>query len=240
MTSRSHDSDNSQPVTLDVQLTAGTIRIHPTTGPAHLVVSTHDQDGPSADAVKQSRIDQNGDTITVRVPTIGGGTVIQSGRGNIQINHGGGIFVSGDNYGGMNQVVVNGRVISGNTNMIIGGSPILIEAWLPDGSSLDADTTSADVEASAQLHRAEVQTVSGDIRLNRVQFPRLHSTSGDIAIDALAGPGRVKTVSGDIRVHAAAEVALIAKSVSGDVTVSGARVDLDARSVSGRVRNGSR
>lgn len=226
------------PVTLDVDLTAGDIRVHVEDRPhAEVIVSTRDDEGPSADAVHDTRISESGDRLTVRVPRTSGagGVVIQGGRGVSSIvSTGGASFVQ---VGGVvGDVWVNGVRISGGGAVVVGGSPIVVEARLPLGSSLAATSTSTDVEATGRLVAARVQSVSGDITLDAVDRPDLRTTSGDIEIAALHGDADLAAVSGDIRVHADVPCRVRANTVSGDVRVTGARVDLDARSVSGRVR----
>lgn len=241
MTMKTHEASRPGPTTLDLSLPAGRIRIHAGNHDrATITVSTPDTDGPSAEAVNNARIDDTGTSISVNVRQPRGVGNIQIGNSNVQINHGGGVFISGNNFGVISTgsgFVVNGRVMAGGTTVSVGSSPILIEAWLPAGSSLNATGMSTDVEAAGDLNRVEIRTVSGDINLGGVSSPDLVTTSGDITVEALSGSGRMKSVSGDVRVTAVRECSLRVSTISGDVRVSGARVDLDASSVSGRVRN---
>ncbi len=46
----------------------------------------------------------------------------------------------------------------------------------------------------------------------------------------------MNTVSGDVELHAVQSTRVTAESVSGSIRTTGARVELDAHSVSGRVR----
>lgn len=233
MTDTVYTATQPGPVTVDLALAAGIIRVHVDNNThAQITICTTDADGPSADAVNNTHIHEQNGRIIAHVP----GT-----RGVGVINSGGGIFVAGDSmsviqtgYG--NAVYVNGVLVQGGGAVVVGGAPIVLDAYLPVGSSLIASTTSADVETSGALDRARVETVSGDIRIGAVASPGLRTTSGGIEIDALSGDADVQTVSGDIRINATVPCYVRASSVSGDVRTSGARIDLDARSVSGRIR----
>lgn len=227
MTTRTHTATRPGPVTFDVDLTAGRIDIvvedreH-----AHITVSTADKDGPSAGSVNDTMFSERDERLVVRVPNpTGGGGVTQhvtsQGGGVTVVQAGGSVYgtvigaVVGDvvHFGGGGVIVSGGRGA-----VVVGGSPIVVEARLPRGSRLVAGTTSADVDTTGPLDGVAVKTMSGDV-----------------AIRAYAGPGRIKTMSGDITVHAVAESSLRATSMSGSIRTTGARLALDARSMSGRV-----
>lgn len=243
MTSRTHTAAQAGPILFDARLIAG--QVHVTVedrSHAEITISTADTTGASADAVTNATINEQNGRITATVrPAAGGGVTVQGGGVQTNVFHsGGGVFVQGSNFGGVivtgRDVIVNGvRVSGGSGAVVVGGSPILIEARLPLGSSVAADTTSADIDVTGTVVRAQVRTVSGDINLDGVADLDVGSTSGDITVEAFAGNGQAQTVSGDIRVHAMQESSLRARAVSGDVRVSGARVALEASSVSGRV-----
>jgi hypothetical protein len=242
MPTRNHHIAAQQgPVTLDVTLPTGAVSvIIEDRQTAEVTISTQDDAGPSADAVNNVAIDGGGGRLTVRLPRPTGGTVIQTGgHGTTMINSDGGVFVAGSNYGSVVQsgrgVWVDGGQIHGGA-LMVGSSPIVVEARLPLGSSLSANTTSADISAAGPLVAAHIRSVSGDVTLSDVERPYVQTTSGDIEIRALSGNADLAAVSGDIRVHAIRPCAVRANTVSGDVRVTGARVDLDAGSVSGRVR----
>ena len=241
MTTKQHTARQSGPITLDTRLTSGDIRIiiedrtH-----AEITISTADTTGPSADAVNNATINDGGDRITASVRNSGGSSVVmQSGGGTVQINSGGGTLITGNVAGSIitsgRDVFVNGVRVSGGGNVTVGGSPIRIEARLPTGSSIEGDTTSADLTVTGPASRVQFRSVSGDINLDGVAGLDVSTTSGDIDVAAIAGGGHVRTVSGDVTVRAVQESTLQARTVSGDVRVTGARVALDASTVSGRV-----
>ncbi|MFI1194133.1 DUF4097 family beta strand repeat-containing protein [Micromonospora sp. NPDC020750] len=248
MTSRQHTARQAGPITLDARVTAGNIRVTVENRThAEITISTADTTGPSADAVNNATINDQGDRITAEVRNSGGGGVVMQ-SGGVQTNvfrSGGGITVTqvgGNVYGTVvgavvsgRDIIVNGVHVGGGGGVLVGGSPIVIEARLPVGSSLAADTTSADIDATGPLTRAQIRAVSGDVNLDGVASLDVSTTSGDTTVAAFAGSGQVRAVSGDVRVTAVQESSLQVRTVSGDVRITGARVALDASTVSGRV-----
>lgn len=241
MTTKKHTARQAGPITLDTRLAFGDIRItiedrtH-----AEITISTADTTGPSADAVTNSTISDHGDRVTATVRNSGGGSVVmQAGGSSVQINSGGGTFIAGNVSGTIissgRDIIVNGVRISGSGGVAVGGSPVLIEARLPIGSSIAGDTTSADLNVTGPANRVQFRSISGDVNLDGVASLDVSTTSGDINVAAFAGSGHARTVSGDVTIRAAQESTLQARTVSGDVRVSGARVALDASTVSGRV-----
>jgi hypothetical protein len=247
MTTKQHTAQQPGPITFDARLTSGDIRVTiENRSHAEITISTADTTGPSADAVNDSTISDQGDRVTATVWTSGGSVVTQSG--GVQTNvfsSGSGVTITqvgGNVYGTVvgavisgRDIFVNGARISGSGGVVVGGSPILIEARLPIGSSIAGDTTSADLNVTGPANRVQFRSVSGDLNLDGVASLDVSTTSGDIDVAAFAGSGHTRTVSGDVTVRAAQESTLQARTVSGDVRVSGARVALDASTVSGRV-----
>ncbi len=90
---------------------------------------------------------------------------------------------------------------------------------VPEQSSIDVGTVSADIE---------VDEVFGDLKLNTV--------SGDIDADAVAADVTAGAVSGDVEVNGSREEAETrANSVSGDVTLFRVAGNIAAESVSGDI-----
>jgi len=230
------------PVVFDVTTVAADVIVIVEDRPAALVtVTTPADSGPAADAVRATRFTDHPGRVSVRVQeptgivsTTGRGSAHIVSHGSVTINQVSGNAVVGAVFGNFN--VVNGGIVIGG-NMVTSGAPITVEARLPRGSSLTCETTSADVETSGPLTDADVTTISGDIRIDTVRMPRLRTTSGDIRVAQLAGScAALKTVSGDIRITAEqAGASVSARSVSGDIRATGPDIDLDARTVSGRV-----
>lgn len=131
-------------------------------------------------------------------------------------NSGGDVVIGGSNYGsisvGGGVTVINGVVMGGGMSM----GRITVRAILEPGSRVVAKTMSGDVVTKG-VTSVDAQTMSGDIRA-----------------ESVSASSRFKTMSGDIRVSGENRPQVIASSMSGDVTGEG--VDLNASSMSGRVR----
>ena len=118
----------------------------------------------------------------------------------------------------------------------IGSPKVGVRITCPEGSTLECDTASADVEVSGTLGEARIRTASGDATLDRV-VGRLvtKSASGDVRVDQVEGPCSLSTVSGDAHAHSVVGDLAI-NTVSGDVEVGGVTGDLTVLSVSGDQR----
>ncbi len=92
-----------------------------------------------------------------------------------------------------------------------------LEIKVPGGSSLEADTVSAEIT---------VDNVAGTVRA--------HTVSGGVTIAGSPREFQAKTVSGEIEITATSAPGR-ASSVSGRVTLRGVAGDVEARSVSGNV-----
>ncbi len=192
MTEQTHLNRNPGPIAVRVRTTSADIRV--TVGSvatAEVRVSTPDQDGPAAKAVRNTTFAESAGRLEVHVPegdggsfssvSIGGGryngpTVIHTGGRSVNIDgaviSGGGVFISG-----------------GGVTMVSGGfAPILVEVKLPAGSSLETRTISGDLDVTGELERAELDSTSGDIQLDLVRELRVNTVSGDVYVRRLAGP----------------------------------------------------
>jgi hypothetical protein len=255
---RSLTAQQAGPLVLDVQLLGATgvvtVRTDATRTEAEVTISTADETGASADAVRDANLrwEARG-ALVAHVHSKGS---IRSGT--TIINSGGGTVIARNNYSVVQQVTHNhgsmtamsdGDVIfggsrfqirGGTVNAIQGPSPIEILAVVSEGCSVTARTQSGDVEVDNSPDII-VETQSGDLRLGRTDLVQASTMSGDITISDFGGTAHLNSMSGDIRVHATAGGDINAKTMSGDVSVTATEqaandeLDVRASSMSGDV-----
>jgi hypothetical protein len=96
-----------------------------------------------------------------------------------------------------------------------------IEVRVPAGKDVDVHTVSADATVSGVDGRTEVQTVSGEARVDgRPREAQVQTVSGDVTIEGVHGRVEATTVSGDVRVHGR-DIEAQVRTVSGDVVIDG-------------------
>ncbi|WP_331720670.1 DUF4097 domain-containing protein (plasmid) [Streptomyces sp. NBC_01178] len=261
-TSQTFTATAAGAVWTDVISHVGTVNVTVDRSLKHAVitVSTGDDEGPLADAVRgatknESRY-QNLDCLTVRVPEVQGNTMTM---GNSSFHFSGGNMVVGQNFGvvrgsvtgmtisngdviiGGRKVVSNGRVVAEQGTVVSGGGmgTITVDVKLPsDMSSVRLNTTSADLTVHGDLQVLDVHSISGDVEARGVHTLRGNTTSGDFEVDRVDARVDVNSVSGDIEIGAYSGSEFRANSVSGDIDVSAtpaATGSIDANTVSGDV-----
>lgn len=121
--------------------------------------------------------------------------------------------------------------------VLIRGNPSLdLTIELPEGSSVAADTASADLTLTGRLASLNGKTASGDVHADRVSGDvELTTASGDIQLEDSGGEVRVSTASGDVTVGRAGGD-LVTKTASGDVRIGQACQSASAKTASGDVR----
>ncbi|MFE3994978.1 DUF4097 family beta strand repeat-containing protein [Streptomyces goshikiensis] len=235
MTSRTIAAQTTGPVTIDAALLGhhGTITVRTDSGceRATVTITTADENGAAADAVKQATLRPSGTggvvaSVEGRGGSGGGTTVITGGgvQSIVRGNMGSTIVISGGNISGGNisgggDVVINGVRITGNSGSTVvqGGSPIEITAIVPEGSSLVGRTHSADIETLGNLLNVGGHTQSGDLRVTSASQVVASTQSGDVRVE-VAENIAVKTQSGDIRLGRTDVVE--ASAMSGDINIA--------------------
>jgi hypothetical protein len=240
-TTRTIQAAHSGPVTIRTNLPASNLTV--SAGDydvAELTITTVDDEGPSVDAVNGAELRASGDVLECRLPRGGGSTMVQSfGGGSVVVGQNFGIVagnVTGMVMNGGGGTYINGVRVSPGTHVMVGGSPIVVTARVPHGSSVRAESISGDVETFGALDAVNAASTSGDVIVDEAREVRANTTSGDISVARLTGTADLNSVSGNVGVVGDSTTRAYARTVSGNVRGAGG-VDLDASTVSGRVRN---
>ncbi len=101
--------------------------------------------------------------------------------------------------------------------------------------SLDAESTSADIDVGGTFETVNLKSVSGTMKGKNLQAKSLNarSTSGDIDVNGAIETISFSNTSGRIQGEALQTKSLDAGSISGDIDVSGAFETINLKSVSG-------
>lgn len=217
MTSIEHTARLTGPITLHITTQAADVQVvaDPRVTGTIIELSTKDTDGPAVDAIGRARFRDDGRDVHLTLTEGQGGTVIRGAQvfGNVTVN-------------GM--TMVNGVVIGGGGYV---SSGITVRAITEPGSTVVVETMSGDV-ITRNVSAVRAKTMSGDIEADGVtDDSALKSMSGDIRVTG----GTLASGSRDVARHGTSGPRVTASTMSGDV--SGYSVDLNASSMSGRVRN---
>jgi DUF4097 and DUF4098 domain-containing protein YvlB len=241
------------------------VRADPNCTQASITISTMDQTGPAADAVRGATLESAPDGRVTSSVQQTANTFGPNGAGFTSVN--GASF----QVGGVSTMNINGRTI--NIDQMSGGSlsiqddqvfvngqpvdlgpptaPIEIHAVVPEGSSIQCATDSANLETHGKVDVVRARSGSGDVSVEQVTSLRAETGSGEIGVgsadtvQARSGSGDVSvgnavevdasTGSGDVEVGKAQNV--VGRAGSGNVSVDNA-VTVDANSGSGNVQVG--
>lgn len=129
----------------------------------------------------------------------------------------------------------NSISITYERGIIGGGGRARVRVIAPDGSSVNANTASADVRALLELGRVTVATASGDVLLGDAGSVSVKTASGDITARKIGADLAARSASGDVRVESVGGDASVT-TASGDLAVDEARGSLSASSASGDIR----
>jgi Putative adhesin len=215
MTTVEHTGRQTGPVTVHINTQAADVEIVASTSVSGtwIELSTPDSSGPSVNAIRSADFRDYGGEIHLKLRESQGG---------------GNVVIGGNSYGtirGGGMTIINGVVMNG-----VSMGRILVRAIVEAGSQVDVHTMSGDV-TTKDVRAVRAQTMSGDIEADGItSTSQLKSMSGDIRVTG----GAVHTGSSELARAGSAGPRVTASTMSGDVTGDG--VELDARSMSGRVR----
>ncbi|MFH8988100.1 DUF4097 family beta strand repeat-containing protein [Streptomyces sp. NPDC017940] len=130
---------------------------------------------------------------------------------------------------------------------------VLVEVRLPGGSRLNGTASLGDFTGDGPLGACALNTLDGDIRLDRTGPVRLRTERGAVTVNHIDGHAEVTTGSGRVRVHeidGAAEIRnsngdtwvdlisgeLRLKAANGNVSVGRAYADVASKSAGGDIR----
>jgi hypothetical protein len=124
-------------------------------------------------------------------------------------------------------------IIAPDTKRWFGRTPKLdVKVAAPTDSGLTAFVESADVRLRGRLGGVDVNSASGDVRLEHAASLTVSSASGDVWGDSVGGDGRVKTASGDVRLTEVVGTGEVT-TASGDIQIQRVNGDVNLRSASG-------
>lgn len=175
-------------------------------------------------------------------------TVRRGGTGNVRIMGHVSVGRRDSNPGSTLQMIQNSPPIEQNGNRIRIGRDtdddddlmrnvsIDYEIVVPEGTSLDVNTGSGDLEISGLNGGVEATTGSGDVELSDIGGDVAARTgSGDIIGENIAGEIEANTGSGDVELSQTAQGDVSIATGSGDVELTGIRGGLQIGSGSGDI-----
>ncbi|WP_327223027.1 DUF4097 domain-containing protein [Streptomyces platensis] len=245
MTTRKIAAETNGPITIDATLLGHggsvSVRADASCERATLTVSTVDEDGPAAEAVRNATLRQTLKGLHVNVQgdggTTGGTTIISGGgRGMTIVQTAGNVTGTMIGYqGGVigGDMIVNGVRVSGGATVIQGSSPIEIVAVVPEGSSAIGHTQSASIDALGALLNVTADTQSGSVRTGHVAKVNANTQSGSVVVEQAADI-TAKTMSGSIRLGRTDVVN--ANTMSGSVQIADFGGTARIKTMSGSVR----
>lgn len=243
-------TDYTGPVLADITCPDGVVNVtvDPTATFASVRVRTDDPNGPAADAVRNTRIHQTAERLSIVVPPVA--------RTTQQFNHGGGVFVGGNNY---SSITINGVTFNsyGRGATIVGGTTgVEVLIILPAGSgvksrsengslhvygvlaALEAEASNGSITAET-VGRIKAEADNGSVKIGTVlEWIDAESSNGSVKVDHYAGQAaRVRSGNGSVTLTVAPQASgqIVAKAGNGSVKLYGVRnrTDLDVRASAG-------
>lgn len=226
--------DTPDPVTLTVELPSGALLVHTATvGTTSVELRPARAGDEDAEAVvAESRVERNGDTITVHVPESDRGFLRRTPKIVVEVH-----LPSGSQLVARTKsadVTVDGEL--GDTKITTGSGDVHLADV--DGS-LTVESGSGDVRVVTIAQDAMIKTASGDVSVETsCSTSKIHTASGDISVGTSEAVLDARTASGDVSV-ASVDGPLVARTASGDVRLERVRGDdVAITSASGDVQVG--
>ena len=118
------------------------------------------------------------------------------------------------------------------------GDQLGVTIQVPEATSLDVSTGSADVEVSGTVARIDFKSGSGELRFNDVNGDVTAKTaSGDLSGDGVGGGLRFNGASGDLSIGSVSKTTA-GRTASGDISIGRIDADTQLSSASGDVTIG--
>jgi hypothetical protein len=212
-----HRFQTTDPVELVIRVPSGDIDIETVDGDESLISLDGDEK-----LIEMTEVRQEGRRIVVEL----------KGKKSFGVT----ISIGDFSFGSSSSMRVRARVPHGSTPILsTAAADMKVRGRV---QSLEVKSASGDLVVNGEVERdAEIKTVSGDVRLERVGGElRVQTVSGDVNAQSVGGSIVSKTVSGDLRIESVREGQVTAQSVSGDIELgvaAGTNLDVDAGSVSG-------
>jgi len=231
--------EHSGPVSVDVQLASGDIRIDRAEG-ATIEVDLQAHDPELQELVETATVELRGDRLVVDVPgkRSGFGFNIGSLFGSrgitclIRCSEGSSVRVRSKSA----DVVIAIDVETADISTASGDARLETV-----NGDLSFKGASGDIVARNVGGRASLNTASGDVRVGHVGGDlNANSASGDIVVQAAHADVRANTASGDVEIELVTTGEITVNSASGDVSIGvrrGSQVYLDCNTVSGDARS---
>ncbi|MFF4385585.1 hypothetical protein ACFY0G_02145 [Streptomyces sp. NPDC001552] len=247
------DEGHNGPMLADVTCPTGSV--HVTVDPAATVatvrVFTRDAaTSKAADAVRGTRITQNGVFVTVDVPRVPGGG---SGGGTTVSFGGGQTIINGVSYSG-NVTVVNGQIRGGNSVQQV-STGVEVQITLPASSAVRyrgeqgslrtvGRLSAVEANGGGSVHvdtagRLKASVLNGSVTAGRItEWIDADATNGSVKVEQYAGEAcRIRAANGSVNLTAApaASGRLDIEAGNGSIRVYGVqgRTDLDVHAVAG-------
>ncbi|GAA2350607.1 hypothetical protein [Streptomyces violaceusniger] len=230
------------PVLASVTCPMGTVRVtvDPTATIARAVVRTDDTTGPAADAVRDSRITQDGNQLTIVVPEMqgagGGITQVFTSGGRTRVTQ----VIGGTVYGSVTAMTIteDGRVITGGgSTMVSSGVEVLIT--LPAGSGVQMRSRNADLTVTGVLAALDLDTHNGSLTAGIVGRVQVRGHNGDNDIQSVTGWADIETHNGSTYIgsYGGGAARLITHNGNVDLVATPAATGrIEARSHNGNIR----